>query len=263
MEVEDARIHADYLFSLDTSVDPATFQDDIDFYTDGGYRVNTAQTGLPVEVKYPDRDDYPDGFDPVLADAKNLFDQLEQAISDGTYPELLDLDSFCDWYLVHELTGNTEPNHPKSSFLYARGGKFYAGPVWDFDWETYLTGRTELLISQSIYYKDLLQDARFREHMRERWKVLKPKFQKLDSFIDTQASWIRSSESVNHSKWPIQGFNVNQDETMSFQEAVDHLKLSLIERIAVLDKAFGPEVVNESSSVSTGGQDLVFFDISE
>lgn len=263
VEVEDARIHADYLFSLDTSVDPVTFQDDIDFYTDGGYRVNTAQTGLPVEVKYPDRDDYPDGFDPVLADAKNLFDQLEQAISDGTYPELLDMDSFCDWYLVHELTGNTEPNHPKSSYLYVRDGKFYAGPVWDFDWETYLTGRTGLLISQSIYYRDLLQDATFLEHMRERWKVLKPQFQNLYGFIDSQADWIRTSEAVNHSKWPIQGFHVNQDETMTFQEAVDHLKLSIQERIVELDKALGPEVFKPGSGVTTGGQEFVFFEIEE
>lgn len=262
IEVESARLNADYLFSLDVSVDPSTGEDDIDFYTDGGYRPNTGLAGLPVEVKHPDRDDYPDGFEPVLNDAKALFDNLEQAISDRSYADVLDLDSFCDWYLVHELTGNLEPNHPKSSYLYTRNGKFYAGPVWDFDWETFLTGRGDkLLINNSIYYKDLFRDSVFTTRLRERWAVLKPRFEALDTYIDMQADWIRSSEAVNHNKWPINGFSVNQDEKMTFQAAVDHLKLSLHERIAALDRVLNESVFDDGSGIFSDGQDVVILDI--
>lgn len=250
IEVESARLSADYLFSMDISDNT-----EIDFYTDYGYRVNDNKKGLPVEVKYPDRDDYPSGFGPVLQEAKAILKSYGQAISAGTYADFLDMDSFCDWYLVHELTRNLEPNHPKSCFQYIRDGRFYAGPVWDFDWGCFVPNITGLTINQSLYYRYLLPNASFFSHMCQRWAVLKPKFESLNQYIDAQADWIRSSEAVNHQMWPVTQ-NTNGDASLTFQQAVDRMKLSLNQRIEELDKVFGPGAVG--AGVEAAGQGTQF-----
>ena len=166
IEVESARLSADYLFSIDVCENADN--DQIDFITDYGYRIYRNLRGLPIEVKYPDRDDYPDGFGPVIQEAKSILNAYERAIVDGDCLDFLDLDSFCDWYLIQELTGNWEPNHPKSCYWYVRDNRFYAGPMWDFDWQTFMLDKRGLIIDQSLYYRYLLQDPAFLSHMRQR-----------------------------------------------------------------------------------------------
>ena len=253
IEVESGRLDADFLFSVDVCEN--NDNDEIDFYTDYGYRVNKGLAGLPIEVKYPDRDDYPDGFDQVLQEAKNILNAYGKAIRDDDYTDIMDMDSLCDWYLIHELCVNPEPNHPKSCFQYIRNNRFYSGPVWDFDWTTYTLGKEGLTINQSLYYGDLLNDPSFHSHMCERWAVLKPRFQTLCDFIDAQADWIRSSEAVNHQMWPLTS-NTNGDANLTFQQAVDRMKLSLNQRIEELDKVFGPGAVG--AGVEAAGQGTQF-----
>lgn len=250
IEVESARLAADYLFSMDTSD-----ASEIDFYTQYGYRIYLNKSGLPVEVKYPDRDDYPDGFDPVLQEAKSILQTYGKAISIGEYKDFLDMDSFCDWYLVHELSSNWEPNHPKSCYSYIRNGRFYSGPVWDFDWETFVLGKQGLINDKTLYYRYLLQNPDFYSYLCQRWMVLRPKFQSLDQFIDAQADWIRNSEAVNHQMWPVTKI-VNKDESLTFQQAIDRMKKALNERIEELDKVFGPGPVG--AGVEAAGQGTQF-----
>ena len=252
IEVEDARLKADYLFSMDTSN-----QEEIDFYTGFGYRFYQNASGLPIEVKHPDRDDYPDGFDSVLQEAVAILQAYGQAIVDGKYASFLHMDSFCDWYLVHELCGNGEPSHPKSCFSYIRDGRFYAGPIWDFDWETFVPDEKGLTIDQTLYYGYLLPDSAFFTHMCRRWAILKPKFQSLIGFIDAQADWIRSAEAINHEMWPVEKI-VNNDESLTFQEAVDRMKLALNQRIEELDQVFGHTVL---VGVEAGGQRTQFVNL--
>lgn len=48
----------------------------------------------------------------------------------------MDLTSFVDFLLIQELMMNGELKHPKSCYTYISNGKLYAGPIWDFDWQT-------------------------------------------------------------------------------------------------------------------------------
>ena len=52
---------------------------------------------------------------------------------------ILDIPSLIDWWFVHELAMNAEYRHPKSVYMYIDGkdGKLCAGPVWDFDYQTF------------------------------------------------------------------------------------------------------------------------------
>lgn len=53
--------------------------------------------------------------------------------------EKIDINSMIDWWIINELAMNDEMQWPKSAFAYKDGdGKFFAGPVWDFDYQTYV-----------------------------------------------------------------------------------------------------------------------------
>ena len=223
---EGSKFKADYLFSMDVSE-----WEETDFMIDYGYMPNTNQSGLPVEVKHPDRDDMEAAdFEKVLSDSKELLNRIGAAIEAGTWEWMIDLDSFCDWYIIHELTGNMEPNHPKSCYYHYRNGKLVAGPVWDFDWYTFIPGVKGLKNKRTLFYGSLLNNDMFKARLKQRWAELKPAFTSLSVYVDEQAAIIRSSEAVNHQLWPIWQ-RINGDEELSFQEAVDRLKRGLEGRI--------------------------------
>ena len=52
--------------------------------------------------------------------------------------EHMDLSSWIDNWLLHEIAMNAEYKHPKSVYMYMNGdSKIFGGPVWDFDYQTF------------------------------------------------------------------------------------------------------------------------------
>ena len=52
--------------------------------------------------------------------------------------EDIDLASWIDNWLLHEIAMNAEYKHPKSVYMYMNGdSKIFGGPVWDFDYQTF------------------------------------------------------------------------------------------------------------------------------
>lgn len=226
-DVEGEAVTGGYLMELDT-------------YYDEVNKFRTTVYNLPVNMKEPDED--------ILVPAQlnyitNYMNCVEQALQENdfassrSYADLLDVRSFADWWLVYELTQNKEPNHPKSSYMNKdRSGKLKAGPVWDFDWGTFIPGNNNLLNKNAIWYGRLFKDPAFITEVQQRWTVLKPKFESVLQFIDMQAAMIKKSAEVNSRMWPI-GQNVNGDEALSFDDAVKRLRQTYATRIQVLDAA--------------------------
>ena len=86
-----------------------------------------------------------DANETMLQYAKDIVYGIEENLYAGycgttsAYEEAyktLDLTSIIDYWLVQELMLNSEMQHPKSVYMYINEGKLYAGPVWDFDWNT-------------------------------------------------------------------------------------------------------------------------------
>ena len=241
IHVEGSHFSCDYLYSYDTS-DPAE-HDFESLY--GHWKQHTENGGIPIELKYPDRDNYSaEEFTEILHAAETALHQREEALMRGDKPgSVLDLESFADWYLVNELACNGEPQFPKSCFLYLKNGRLYAGPVWDFDWGTFVPGIRTLTLKSTLYYYQIWTHPEFRSTLKRRWKILKPQFESLGSYIDRQAALIGKSEAYNRSIWPCypnplsEGENglVNGDELMSFPEAVSRMKEALAERIKYMD----------------------------
>lgn len=73
---------------------------------------------------------------------KNKVEGIENSLNAENYEEAyknLDINSVIDYFFIQELTFNDEYKHPKSVYMYIDGpGKLTAGPVWDFDWQTFI-----------------------------------------------------------------------------------------------------------------------------
>ena len=196
---------------------------ELDSYYDEMNKFKSAVKGFPYMFKDPDEVN-----DAQFAFIRDYVDNFETSLYDdarfeaGEYMEYIDVESFVDWWLVMELTGIWEPNHPKSTYMHKdKGDKLTMGPVWDFDWETYMH-MDWFRIKDALYYGRLFQDSRFNAIVKERWTLLKPEFETLPDYIMEEAAKIRNSESMNHKMWPISQV-VNRDEHMSFDQAVESM----------------------------------------
>lgn len=86
-----------------------------------------------------------DASNEVLTYAQNFVRGVEDDLYAGNYDvafEKMDLTSFVDFWLIQELVMNSETKHPKSCYSYINNGKIYAGPLWDFDWNTLPTSES-------------------------------------------------------------------------------------------------------------------------
>ena len=90
---------------------------------------------LPAMVKDPDITS-----DSQFQKIKNDFHQLEDSVKsiyfpNNEYDKLIDIESLAKYFVVYNLTHNMEINHPKSTYIYKdKNGKYFMGPIWDFDW---------------------------------------------------------------------------------------------------------------------------------
>ncbi len=106
------------------------------------------QDFYPVEIKYPESDERcrtKDGdkvYDYINEYINAVFSTLKtgEAVnvsfrsSPVTFTDLVDVDSFVDYYLVNEIMHNSD-NAWGSIYLHkTQDGKMKFGPVWDFDW---------------------------------------------------------------------------------------------------------------------------------
>lgn len=94
--------------------------------------------GLPCMFKDEVTKYSADIFNQVKARIEAVESNLEAGNYEAAYNDL-DINSVIDYFFVQELTFNDEYKHPKSVYMLIDGvGKLTAGPVWDFDWQTFI-----------------------------------------------------------------------------------------------------------------------------
>lgn len=196
----------------------------------------------PVTIKEPDEEVITSWEHPGYLYIQGFVNDLEQLFEAdkgnlqrwSEIEELIDVRSYIDWWLVHELAYNGEAMHPKSCYMYkARNGKLYAGPVWDFDYGTFSPNSNRLLLLSLLYYKYLFQYPEFKLAVKKRWAEVDDTLADVDGYILKQAELIRASNEVNISKWPITQF-INRDEKMAFDDANENMRAVLKNRIKIV-----------------------------
>ena len=211
-------------------------QDEINYYY-------TSVKGYPVAIKEPDEEVITSWSHPgftYISGYTNSVEQLLEADKNSRsrwsgISDMIDINSYIDWWLVHELTLNWEPGHPKSSYMYKkRSGKLYAGPVWDFDWGTFSSNYTDPIITESLWYGYLFKYPEFKTAVKQRWNEVKSSCESIDQYISEIAAQIKDSNEANIKMWPIDG-TTNGDENLSFDKAIERMKESYKTRLRVMD----------------------------
>lgn len=210
-------------------------------FDDAMDEVNCFRTGRGLPVMF--KDEVPENGT-IFNAVKDKIESIEAYIEAGNYSaayEQLDINSVIDYFLVQELTFNNEYKHPKSVYMYIDGdNKLTAGPVWDFDWQTFiipdqvrayggayidqLRNTDEWLYGGSklaedpwlpwqdpdykndmpyMWYPLLFKDATFKSKVTERWATLYPALLGVTDEIDRLAEQNRVSDQFNFAMWPL------------------------------------------------------------
>jgi len=234
-------------------------------YEDGAFRFRSAIRRLPFELKWPKR-----GAAARLHTAQEEIDSVErllyhQAPTRETLRligERIDLLSFADWFIVHEITMNAEPNGPRSCFFYKSvGGRIAAGPVWDFDLafiavdvdsggdlrptrrqmpHTRRLTEDSLYNDRALWYDRLLQFADFRALVARRWSELRPRFVSLSDSVAAWTATVRPSALRNDELWQGQD-PARFDLCPTFDESSANLLSVYLRRIEALDRLLAAE----------------------
>lgn len=226
---------------------------EMDRYDDGDPRFATTVRRLPVNIKSPSKPSAE-----LIESTREFLDEIERNLylsSENTRKvcaEYIDAGSFADWWLVHELTQNAEPNGPRSCYMHRdRDGKLKAGPVWDFDLAFIDVGLdaggdlrparlglpgVPLLTADSLYcrralwFDRLLACPAFIAVVEERWRKLEPKARSLADSIDQWAERMEPSALADDSLWQGQD-PARFDTCTTFREAAANLKRTYLRRL--------------------------------
>ena len=167
-----------------------------------------ADDGKTYTLKTPETDD--PNYDPeiYLTYIENYVNQCIAVMNSKDWSEIckyIDVDSFVDTYLVQELFCNLDC-HSFSFFLYKeKGGKMYAGPVWDFDissgnnnyglgnenecrYDQDLINEGKLWVgSKNQWYKRLLKCDEFVALVKEKLVEYKPLLRQVIDLTETDS----------------------------------------------------------------------------
>lgn len=187
------------------------------------------------------------------ATIQQLVQQMEQALLSGndlSNSPLIDLDSWVRRYLIDEISGNIDADLASSYFYYDQG-KFYAGPVWDYDMALGNNSRNQnpqAFIAKngqkadafySPYYEALYANPSFYSCMTQLYETqFKPLLEQLVyETIDQQAAKIQKASQMNSLRWRTM-FDKLQDRNPGAVHTVEGIKDYLSQRIAFLDSAW-------------------------
>lgn len=225
------------------------YTDDETYYTTANYQYN-------VKIKEPDAPtlEQQDYIMSYLNALEQVAPKNSTSVKREDYEKYIDVNSFIDFWLVGEVVMNKDFNGPASCYMYKdRGGKLFAGPVWDLDLYTFSTtahggdyGFNRFLLKDyCLYYKALFTDPSFVAQAKARWQTLKTSLEDGDGYsiydyIDDRSQFISKAVEADDARYPYMNRTYSGkgagDEKVTYDKSVSMMKDFLKARIAVLDK---------------------------
>lgn len=236
----------------------------------------TTRRSNPVTIKSPKDDE----IQPVQKEyIKSYFQKLEDGVyatdyksENPAYLSMFDLDSFLQYFIVSEISGNTDSFW--STYMRKDRGddRFITSPVWDVDLgfendvRTYpvlekssqvflsLSGYSSIAGSMNTFVRHIVVDNPYnRKRLSELWSIARDvkelQYESLDKYIDYWAGELQQSQHLNFLRWPILNQRVHQNPVAvgSYEGEVDRMKEYLAARLAQLD---APALMGYDSSYS-------------
>ena len=227
---------------------------EIDAYAYGEAVHFYSSRSIPVTVKYPDDEDItPEQFSFI----QDFFGQLEAAVFSASYSDpgtgyrkYMDLDTFLLNFIVGEFCGNTDTYW--SVYMYKDGsnGKFYTGPVWDYDLAFENDNRTYPInnLNGFIYATNgsvaadavrkmvtriIKNDSAAHARLAELWAGVKPSLESLNDYVDQTAALLDESQELNFKRWPIMNDYVHMNPRVwgSYEGEVNNVKNYITRRL--------------------------------
>lgn len=232
-----------------------------DFGTDNWHHANCPDRSLNFEMVYPKIEDItPAQFNYLTG----YMDDMEEALfspnfTDPTtgYRHFLDMDSWVDYFLLSELSGNVDAYKKSMYYHKDRDSLLKLGPIWDFDWALKFLGENGFYNGSGWLYKvdpctqdvlyvpyfiRLMQDSFFRQRVCARWQSLRST--QLDTayifnYIDSSALALDDAKNRHFQRWQCLGYNSGAPEAPPYPSTyageVEKLKKFLRQRIAWMD----------------------------
>lgn len=137
------------------------------------------------KIKTPDTDEkaYKENPEPYVSYIKNYIETCMTVLENGDWDNVndyIDVESFVDTYIIQELLCNLDVDW-SSFYLYKeKGGKLYAGPIWDLDMSSGncntlgvgISPDRELVVSMlNSWYKALMNYSEFKSLVKEKLTV--------------------------------------------------------------------------------------------
>ena len=129
--------------------------------------------------------------------------------------------------------------------------KLYMGPVWDFDFGSFLTSAQfddglyankdkHFLIANSLWYCRLLQNTNVQEYIKQKWPTYKAAAQSVADEMEVMKTYLNNSATSNFNMWPfktsgIDNSDPNKEKDMTFSEALDRVNTNLNDRLGQLE----------------------------
>ncbi len=167
--------------------------------------------------------------------------------------------TFIDYMLINEMSKNVD-GYRLSTFFYkdkqSNGGKFKAGPVWDYDiaWMNadYCQAQIDtgwaynldyvcLGAAVPAHWERMMSDPLFKQRVYCRWTALRQttlSFDSLYAFIDSTAAWLNEGQQRNFTTWPILGVATWPEPTplpQTYAQEIQRLKSWITNRFIWLD----------------------------
>ncbi|MBQ3161506.1 MAG: CotH kinase family protein [Oscillospiraceae bacterium] len=209
-----------------------------------------------IKIKSPDTDEMTESQMEFIVDYIN---KTEEAIVSGIgYEEYIDVDSFCDWIIIHELSYNSDCCFRRSCYLNKdKGGKLKLGPVWDFDlafgncnkdnqnyddWVTVGESYKDAYV-QVNWCNYLMENESFRSRLRERWfEVRDALVEEAMSCIDYYGAKLERSQIKNYEAWNVWGKKTgyqswhNLEFDITYNDQIQYLKDFITKRAEWIDE---------------------------
>jgi len=223
----------------------------------GGDKYYLSNKGVVLVIKYPKDNDIVKEQETYIL---NAFNKVEEECYDNI-TDKIDIDTFCKYLLVEDLTGNGETFWSTYMYKEREDDKIYFGPVWDFDLAFDNNQRVYPTLEKKdfIYKYDIsagtmntlatkiLSNENVIKRLKELWssfiesKVTK---NKLIIYIDEIINKINESQKLNFMRWDILNTKIllNPVARGSFEAETDYLKYFIIQRFDILD-----EIVKKAS----------------
>jgi hypothetical protein len=196
----DCRLNVDrnsgYIFELDAY----WWNEDLSVKTSFGWNVN-------YTFKYPDSKDI---TDEQLSNFEKYIHEMEASLMNATYTEYIDVESFANWMLAHDILGDTDPagsNMFLTKYDDSSTSKIMMGPLWDYD--CIMNTEEWASIHRSYYFYWLFESENdtFRSTYARRWKDIKDilfnsLFEFFDQFVESpEGQALNAAIPYHNNRW--------------------------------------------------------------